>query len=352
MTKVLIDGLFQLKTPLHISDPNSARWDPEEKSFVYGGRGFPCTLTRTQSFFTPAHATERNEGFFSLPVLPAQGLRGRLRRCAAAELEDYVTTQLDEKLHLETYLALHTGAITGNPSGESPAMAEVRKTRQHPFVGLFGGGPNLVPGNLRVAAGVPCVDALVHDLGMIPEDVCDFEPLSIKNGWRLMQVVPLVRNDDLLQGRDTRAKDVIEDYNEQLLGLLDQQMDRKKKKSEGEKSTMGLQALNFYQVVIPGTAFYCRFEVNGTKAQAGLLLHALKRLVIDENGLGGKGALGLGQFGHSLRIHIDGQTYDLFSTQEDLNLDEEAIRGLIEEYEEALEGVNAQSLHEAFVPAK
>lgn len=285
------------------------------------------------------------------------GLRGRLRRCAAAEIEEHVVYERGEKLPFVTYQAMHSGAITGNPEGLPEDVEEVRAARAHPFVGLFGGGPRMMPGNLRVANGYALVDAL-FDLGMIPELYRgEIGVVPASRAWQLLEVIPINRTDDALQFRDSNIEEVVENYAEAMIEQLNRAATRKAQKlagENGEERTLGLQFLVFVQAVVAGTPFYVRFVLNGEPAQGGLLLAALRRLVAQEDGkgLGGKSSIGFGAFGHDLMMELDGEKARPFVTQGALDVEHPLVGRLIKAYESALADVSAQSLFNLLEPRK
>lgn len=355
---IVIDGIVRTRAPLHISAPErNLRYDAERGRFLRGERGgFPCTPMRTLEVLAPGAADETNPiGAVRVPVLPANGLRGRLRRLAAAEIEDHLVHQRGEQLPFVTYQAMHSGAITGNPEGTPPSLDEVRQFRSHPFVGLFGGGPRMVPSRLRVASGYPLVDAL-FDLGMIP-DAFRAEPgvIAASQAWRLLEAIPLNRTDDALQLRDAHIEEVVQDYAEAMIGELARAANRKARKlasQADDAEPIGLQFLSFVQAVITGTPFYVRFALDGEPAQGGLLLAALRRLVAQEEarGIGGKSSIGFGAFGHDLMIDVDGEKARPFATQSTLDVDHPIVAELIGAYEAFLASVSAQSLFELLEP--
>lgn len=355
---MIIDGILRTRAPLHVTAPEKTlRYDFKSGRTCRKG-GSPCTATRTLEVMAPGAEDESNPtGIVSIPVLPSNGLRGRLRRCAAAEIEEHLVHQRGEKLPFVTYQAMHSGAITGNPEGPPENAEEVRAARAHPFVGLFGGGPRMMPGNLRVANGYPLVDAL-FDLGMIPESYrAETGVVPASRAWQLLEVIPINRTDDALQFRDAGTEEVVEAYSEAMIEQLDRAASRKAQKlaaDNGEERTLGLQFLAFVQAVVAGTPFYVRFVLNGEPPHAGLLLAALRRLVAQEDGkgLGGKSSIGFGAFGHDLTMEVDGEKARPFLTQIALDIEHPLVSWLIGAYESALADVSAQSLFKLLEPRK
>lgn len=352
---VMVDGIFRLETPLHISDPaGNVRYVPGTDRLTRGDSsvGFPATATRHAHCFGMVPARNGEEGVLTTglleyPVLPANGLRGKIRRAAAAELED-VYVERGERVSWQTYQGMHSGAVTGIPSSDAVKLDQVQQMRDHVFVGTFGGGSHMQPSRLRVSTGVPPLEAL-YEIGLVPERWRDFA-ISNNQAWRLCDIYCGVRNDDLASFLDQRAENVVDDYNDVMLAQFaaDTQRRATRKKSATADSpetketdpTRSLKGINAYQYVIPGVPFYVRFEVvKATEAQCGMFLAALLRMLrLDPRGIGGKSALGFGRFRHELRMVVDGDEAVPFNGQcEDtsINIDNPIIASMMTAYESA-----------------
>lgn len=359
-THIRIEGIVRTLTPLHITAPDSGlRYDPKSRRYIHGGKsGFPCTPTRTQRFFVPSLLSEQNpSGVLEVPILPASTLRGRLRREAAKEIEDHLVYERAERPSWQAYQVTHSGAVTGIPEGGTPDLAETRAALDHVFMGLFGGGTRMLPGGLAVGSGWPLVDAL-FDVGTIPDRYRDENTIPAAAAWRLIEPVPIVRGDDLLQFRDPRAKEVVRDYNEAMLELLEtaakQKLSRLRGAGEGGESegleqeeARGLRAFSYQQIVVPGVPFYVRFDVRGSVAQAGMLIVALRRLLSSGDGIGGRTALGYGRLAHDLTLEIEGERVTPYAGQEEgtrINLDEPVVVELVKAAEAAISEISASEL--------
>jgi CRISPR type IV-associated protein Csf2 len=321
-----IDGVLTLLSPLHISDPGEGwRYNPKSGYLIAGDSsiGYPATRTRALEFILEEMRDDDGILPVRIPVLPANGLRGRLRRCAAREVEDVLLLDHEERMSLNAYQALHCGAVSGTPRGDAADVATMRAMRSNVFVGLFGGGARMVPSRLRVSNGLAAVTGLVG-LGAIPDGLVG-DGIPTRSAFRLFHVVPLVRNDDAGTYRDARAEVVIRDYDQEMLrAFAEDTQRRQKRKSQaeevdngGDKLQRGVRAISAIETVAAGTPFYVRFDLpRATQAQAGLLLMALQRLVRQEDGgLGGKAATGYGAFGHRLYISVDSERAPLFDGQ-------------------------------------
>ena len=92
-----------------------------------------------------------------VPVIAANNIMGRLRRHAAHHLLDAIKAK-NERIKIGTYMGLQCGAVTGNPDGRDVTFDEYKETRQHPYIGLFGGGPRMMRRYVRVFNAVPYTD--------------------------------------------------------------------------------------------------------------------------------------------------------------------------------------------------
>lgn len=361
---VRIEGLFKTITPTHISDvATNLRYEPSTGRVSRGARsGFPVAGQRTLTYRMPDGEGE-DLGYIQVPILPANGLRGRLRRAGAAEVEDALVAR-GLYLTWQAYQAMHCGAVTGTPDGSAPPLDEVRSIRNHLFMGLFGGGNRMTPSRLRVSTALPVLQGLI-DLGAIPDAYAD-AAIPTTQWRRLMETLPIVRRDDLAQHLDPRAEDVVADYDsvmhEQFLLDTARRAARVRAASPSnadetvpEDPPRGLRALSAIQVITPGTPFYVRFDARCTEAQAGLLVHALLRILRQENnGLGGKSALGYGRFTHALSLSLDSKTVDPFLGQFEetrLQLNNTLMGRLADAFERELELIDPVAL-DALVMAK
>ena len=360
-----IEGLMTTASPLHISAPEkNLRYDPGTGRFLRGAHGgFPCTATRTQRARSLFAATETNPlGILRLPVIPAQGLRGRLRRLAAADVEDALIAHQGEKVPFAVYQAMHSGAVTGNPDGGAPPLDVAKSRRDHFFAGLWGGGTQMVPGRLSVTGGRMVCEPLL-ELGAIPERYRDEDLVPVGSVHQVFEALPVVRKDDALQFSDPRAMEVIDSYDQAMLDALGDQAGRRARKARAgaedapapdapeEKETRGLQAFSYTETVVCGIPFYARFDLrSGTPAQAGALLTALGRLLAPgERHLGGRSAVGFGEFAFDFSALVDGQRVQgVFAADAEggtaLSSEHPSIAACLEAYERSLEQTSVGDL--------
>ena len=103
----VIRGTLRLTSPLHIAAPRKETVDPDtDRLLPSGARGIvvvPTTKYRLPMFVRGSQATSvdaaedmgvpRGSAFTDVPVIPANDLRGRLRRCAARKVSTYCSPE-------------------------------------------------------------------------------------------------------------------------------------------------------------------------------------------------------------------------------------------------------------------
>jgi CRISPR type IV-associated protein Csf2 len=106
---VKIEGLLVTKSPLHIASPEERRFDFRTMRFTNQKEAVPCTPTTKMGLVRPAemrHETEEGTMIATeaVPVIPANDLRGRLRREAADIRAPFVRAR---RKALPRYLSCH-----------------------------------------------------------------------------------------------------------------------------------------------------------------------------------------------------------------------------------------------------
>jgi len=96
-------------SPLHITAPEDCRVTLDGKR-VYGQQGFPCSLTQKLSIPLRAEDSKDERRSQSVPLIPANTIRGRLRRMSAKSILDQIEAK-GEKLSLPAWQGLQSGAI-------------------------------------------------------------------------------------------------------------------------------------------------------------------------------------------------------------------------------------------------
>jgi CRISPR type IV-associated protein Csf2 len=270
-----IELVFTNITPFHSSAPGGARVTLEGQ-FVGERQGFPCTRTR----FMPVMGGADGEGVPTpvyVPLMPANTLRHVLREALLAPIMEHFRGRYT--LSTGSYAAAHAGNASGNPDGVSATYDEIVAVRQHPFLGLFGGGPRMVEGRLRVDAAWPITPVTLPYLGDLEEHAVRGHLTSVQFIRRVDPVVDISDEDLPLIENATTA--VTRWHSQFVSGAADE-------------DTRGLRSFSAHEVVIPGVNWLWRIAAHRpTAAQKGLLLLALS--TFNQTQIGGMGRLGYGR---------------------------------------------------------
>lgn len=343
-----IDGTLRLTAPYHSSIPGKAYYNPDTRQFSrdVASEAFPCTRTNRLPFIPFSNggdsdesdgergATAGRSGAVNLPVIAANSLRGALRRIAAGLVYEILIAR-GEVLSLETYYAMQTGASSGQP--ESSRVFYLNKEREssaHPFLGQFGGGPQMKESKLRIAYGWPVLP-MTQAGGLVPENI----EVGVSDKQRLTDMVCFSHVDDLLRFSDPRAASIIREYPKALTDWIDRVMVNSKQRKEkrkrkdsgsGEEEANGepqndvkkldLRGLYFHEVVVPGVSFYVSFRLDASTCglpALGLLLHSFASFAEREH-IGSWSRNGYGRFKSNLRLGEAGKaSQPLFITAND-----------------------------------
>ena len=348
---IVVQGAVQFLSPLHVASPEAIRYDFAKKKWIYGGKGGqPITGTQYQWLITAAEKQRT-------PVFPANGIRGRMRRCGAEVIKDKLKER-GEKLSLEAYEVLQCGAPNGYPDSAIPKISEYRAALEHPYFGVFGGGPRMIRSSLRTDVMYP-ISEMTCSLGMIPQAFRQFATTE----KYLTQVFSFSRNDDVLQMTDPMMFDVLKDPEKtiaewhEVIGRVveaEAQAEQAKEDAEsGEKAAPKPKPVNYkqirtwagHEIVSPGTVFFFRAScLNPGEAQRGMFLKALEGFMNLQN-LGGWVRNGYGRYRPLVMDLYDGDAViPLFETGVDGRyklLQNDTVDNYILALEEALEDVNA-----------
>jgi CRISPR type IV-associated protein Csf2 len=310
----VFDGVLRTVSHVHITDTDkSARWDAQNNRIAYGKVGFPLTRTRSVKLMVGLKSVknddgdEESESMFQdrFPVIPASTWRGMLRRGAARVIEDHVINELGAKLTYEAYQGLHCGAVSGKPDGVVGTTEEITSARKHVFYGIFGGGPRMLQGALKVSDSIPVIDYLIS-AGLLP-DTFEDEALKGVKPKDLFEASPVIRKDDFYsQGAmDSHAPEVVADYEAKFAEERQNDIERAIAKNGSDDAgadgvERGVRAMSFRQDVAIGVPFRFRMTIKGTRAQVGMLIAAIDRRLPD--GIGGRSALGFGRVSGTIYV--------------------------------------------------
>jgi len=330
-----IRAVLTTKTPLQIAQPGAFYVDLNGR-FVGKGQGFPCSCVHRMPFPhwpEDAHpedgvetATPRapEADLVDVPVIPANTLRGALRRQAANLYYDRLL-QTGQSLSPQAYNVMQCGAASGHPASEPPAFDYLLAAREDPYFGVFGGGPYMLPSNMRLDRGIPPTPRTLGflDVPGIAAWRCSEDALTTLHAER--------RCDDLLMlVRAERLAALLDGGRETINAYQDAEMARRAARrraerhgaAEGEdagagaRPGRGIQAFRFIEMVIPGVGFSLRLDIEGGPQHLGLVLAALHRL-ITQSGLGGYRRHACGELAlPRSHLSIDGGPFESLGQQD------------------------------------
>lgn len=324
-----LEVILQNTTPYHSSQPGEARVTLSGE-FVSGRNGFPAVLTRKM----PIIAASRDRDSEELPkprlvpIMPANSLRHELRASIVGQVFDHLRGKAT--LSVGAYAAATCGNASGNPDGVPASFEEVRSIRNHPILGLFGGGPRMISGRLSVDSAW----AITQDSSALLGDYPD----QISTG-RLTTVVFKRRVDPIIAAASTENVELIADAAQSITAWSNQYAGASE---ADETDTRGLRSFSAHEVVIPGVSWLWRISVDRpTSAQRGAVLSALTD--IQHRRIGGMGSQGYG----SIRIQsvlLDGEEVWSGQSFADNNT---AINDALTSWADAIDGISPQQF-EAF----
>lgn len=347
--KINIDLKFKFLSPFTSAVPGTNYYDFEKARFgSTKGDGFPCTRTATIPFATTALDNEESEenakraNYF--PIIPVNTLRGILRRNAA----DMIINALAERQevgNLHLYHILTCGAHSSQPAKVN-SLDIMRSSATHPYLGVFGGGPQMSPSFFSIGNGMPITNLLIEE-GVVPEFLAD-HALNLEP-YQLTKVTHIRRVDDLMEYKSSQVSKFIENYEESVNEWFDMIGVNKDDRSKSEAAKkLDLQNITCQEFVIPGSVFHSRisFDPRGpADAGLGLLLHAIKELPNKPIGL--KVANGFGQFALEAFIEINGRPVSVLDGSE-FNMAVEPICDALDACAEFLDTVSVDSLNALF----
>lgn len=321
---VKITGTLTTLSPLTIGAPSDGK-----KIGLNGKRdakGFPLTPC-SKLAIAPLDDVEELDAVREVPVVNANTLRGLLRRAGATHIERALMAR-GEKLSLLAYTALRSGSPFGNPDKATPTIDDIQAAMRMPPLAVFGGGPRMIRGSVRVDTGFPATVAL-RERGLVDPHI------PTVDGKKLTGVLWRKRTDDAGNFVDpANASAVIHNYAAaidawQVIVASDQSSDEiedvppgaEKKASKGTLSEAsklrGINSLTAFECVVPGVPFAFRAELDTDyPASVGYFLLALETFA-NQQRLGGNWRLGFGRFALALTLEADGQRAPVFERHDD-----------------------------------
>jgi CRISPR type IV-associated protein Csf2 len=278
---------------LHIAAPGSLRF--LDGNVQYGTADSVAgsnACTGIQRYPLAPNAIQ-DENVYPLPVIAANNIAGHLRRAARDLLTDALKAK-GKKIDLPTYSAISCGAVTGKPDQRDLTFAEYCETREHPYLGLFGGGPRMLKRRAKVHNALPVIEALRQESLTIPHPTGAGRPVALNA--KMTGAWAFRRNDDIASLADVpQMEDCIENFHEALRARQALIMaDNEKKKNDEKGSRYSTLTWSAFEFVLPGLDFDFTIDLIGqTPAQIGMFLKSLEIFANDE--LGGQTRNGLGR---------------------------------------------------------
>jgi CRISPR type IV-associated protein Csf2 len=315
-----IEITLHLTSPLHITSPEACSVDAKSMRRIFKGKGEVATAVMKQPVYLDAAETgdvhtseESDEGktkssLSRFPIIPANTLRGGLRRAAARRIIDYLDAT-DQKISLATLHVLTCGAFSGKPEGE--LTLDDRDTQlANAYFAAFGGGPKLMRSGFQVATGMPITQSTL-DAHLVPGSQ---QPhMSSQKAYELTSFLNMRRTDDVIEfNPDTINPKTIANYPAAVTDWIetitknaaDRKADRKNKDPKAEKTKKeALKSFTFLEIVNPGTRFYTDINFHPCLPDhaIGCILLALQDLLAKP--LGGKSHNGFGRFTASATLN-------------------------------------------------
>ncbi len=316
--KVRINAILKTLTPLHIAAPGAFRLNTDTGYVEFESAGNKNSMTPCTGI-QKLRVTGSN-GNISMPVIAANNIAGRLRR-HAAELVLKALRAKGQKVSIQAYSSLMCGAATGAPDSRDLSYAEYKQSADHPYLGLFGGGPRMLSRNVRVMNALP----VSKETAALMENLTHPNARSYQQDVnRLTQAWTFRHNDDLMDLSNVPLQEEsIENYVEAIQSRQVVIMNEKGNEDENGKkrsktSTFAFSSLEF---VIPGTHFDLAFNLDvANEAQIGLFLMSLDSFVSKER-MGGHSRNGFGAFvlKDVVMTDEDGKETNIFDSNGRLN---------------------------------
>lgn len=191
-----IEGIITTVSPLHV-----ASFEEASKN----AKGENIKRTTTMQFVT-------DHGLNRVPVFPANDLRGRMRRVAAAAVMETL-----KPVPIDVYQVLTTGAAGISKAAESIKLHI--ESREDIYLGLFGGGNRIFPSGMRVSAVLPITHATMAE-GLVDIKHADaiagrytdeMGNVVVKN---ITSIYSFSKVDNVLRGNDHKMPETIQNYEE------------------------------------------------------------------------------------------------------------------------------------------
>lgn len=352
-----IEGTLRLISPLHCATVDASSESSGDQNI---------TRTHKQTVIT-ATGSQR------IPYFPANDLRGRLRRKAAALVLDHVVAS--GKVKVDLYAALMAGAITASPESDL-TVEEALRARDNVYMGLFGGGTRLLRSRYCTNDLMPILRDTI-DAGIVPASfgeqwvpqgrvaegllgpMTGYHLVESRTSFRIDDVARVINPDDIEKYVADAIQEVAQKQNEIFGGRENRKADKAAAKAGDIKSSAiatkkDLGNMFALEAIPRGTPLHCLIDLQNdtSDAHVGLLLLALQALV-REQALGGWIRAGFGRYSADLTLTRNGQKYQVFAAAQnaaDATLSDEVQTAFCKPARESIATLTVESLMEFFTP--
>ena len=284
-------------SPMNISAP--------EKNLAYniktgklfngptGNGSFPVTPTRKMTLAETR--SDDSQGRVTIPIIPANTLRGGLRRQIAQIYFDHIESNLNAKLSLDAHHVLTCGAANGRPDNYT-SISDIQRYLADMYFGLIGGGPKIgATSQLKVRYGYPiCPATVTADRTPLVSPKLLANIQATQTDW-LTYAETQPRKDDASSASMSPSALIVKDLDKVVAEFENAAKSGKAENTDEEKGFRGLNGLSFIEAIPAKTPFFLRFDViNGQENSIGLLLQGLQRLF--QKPIGGKSSIGFGYY--------------------------------------------------------
>lgn len=279
---------------------------------------YPDNVDKTANVSRTTKLRLMNNGrLYDLPIYPANGFRGGLRRAAAARVVEALSAK-EGPVPGDLYLGLTCGASSASPDQTPKTVEEIIRGRGNVYMGLFGGGARLLSSMYRVSDMLPVLQATI-ETGAVPDYLAELvmpkfqkegEPAKHAGPWEVMSERTSIRVDDLYRVmRPEEIKAYVKNPLETVAAHQDGVLANKEgRKTDGDTKT-DVSNMMGIETVAPGVPFYFCIDLDKdvTPGQVGMLLLSLRDL-FQENAFGGWTRCGFGKVRvNQIKIAYDDQ---------------------------------------------
>ena len=192
---------------LHITAPGKFKVDINGRRIYGKQQGFPCSLTQKLSIPLRTDEARDDDWNRTVPLIPANTIRGRLRRMSAQAILSHLEAN-GEKLTLPAWQGLQSGAIYGHPDSSVPSVEQMRADYESVYLGAWGGSSRMVPSVVYVGGALPVIDETIN-AGLVPGHAMED---AVKG--RLTQIFFFRRVDDTIMLADPRRGGQIQNFDQ------------------------------------------------------------------------------------------------------------------------------------------